>query len=154
MKNELLNVAIIGGDYQSIDILSKAIYDIICPKDILLFNVLYSTESSLGYIWAKENGMPTKKIGASNQEKLKKRLLYFEADYIFFVLHDEQWIKNMIMEYRMTGKHGTVIKTPYAAVQSFTLPLSRTAAFLDLGKLPHWTPPTDYDEEYYKEIWA
>jgi hypothetical protein len=149
MKKEIQNVAIIGGDYQSIDLLSQNIYDIICPLKIDIIRILYSDESNLGYIWAKENGMPVKKIFAHSPSKLRRRLLYYEADYIFFILHDEQWIKNMIMEYRMTGKHGTVIKTPYAAARSFIYTETSAAA---LSPLPNWLPPDDYTEDYYKEI--
>lgn len=145
MKNTIQNVAIIGGDYQSIDLLSQYIYDIICPLKIDFINILYSDENSLGYIWARENGMPVKRVWAHSPSKLRRRLLYFEADYIFFLLHDEQWIKNIIMEYKMTGKHGTVIYTPYAAVSSFTNDTPLTAASL----LPNfiWEP----DEEFYYE---
>ena len=145
MKNTIQNVAIIGGDYQSIDLLSQYIYDIICPLKIDFINILYSDENSLGYIWAQENGMPVKRVWAHSPSKLRRRLLYFEADYIFFLLHDEQWIKKIIMEYKMTGKHGTVIYTPYAAVSSFTNDTPLTAA----SPLPNfiWEP----DEEFYYE---
>ena len=49
------------------------------------------------------------------------------------------------MEYKMTGKHGTVIYTPYAAVSSFTNDTPLTAA----SPLPNfiWEP----DEEFYYE---
>ena len=149
MKKEIQNVAIIGGDYQSIDLLSQNIYDIIFTLKIYIIRILYSDESNLVYIWARENGMPVKKIFAHSPSKLRRRLLYYEADYIFFILHDEQWIKNMIMEYRMTGKHGTVIKTPYAAARSFIYTETSAAA---LSPLPNWLPPDDYTEDYYKEI--
>ena len=148
MKDKIPNVAIIGGDYQSIDLLSQNIYDIICPRGIDMINILYSDENALGYIWARENGMPVKRVWAHSPSKLRRRLIFFEADYIFFLLHDEQWIKNIIMKYKMTGKHGTVIYTPYAAAPSFTGFTPPAAA---LSPLPDfiWEPDEDF---YYEEL--
>ena len=146
-----IKIAVIGGDYQSIDLLSGKIYEFLDKYDLYIVTILAADDSvpSLGAIWARENGMPVKYIKASTPEKLINRLFFFEADYIFFVLHDEQWIKNLIMRYKMTGKHGTVIQTPYrvqarAAVNKITPPAAHFS-------LPNFIWDNE-DENYYKEI--
>ena len=165
MKNkrkEDLKIAIVGGDEQSLPILSKELYQFMQAHDLYIFDVLLGntgkpSSASLGRLWAEEVGMPTKTIYASTPEKLMNRLLY-EADYIFFVYHNEQWLKNLIMRYRMTGKHGTVIQSPYKVAEnlilSSPLPTLHCAA---ADALERHTPAAAHfllpdDEDYYNEL--
>ncbi len=154
-RKEDLKIAIVGGDIQSLPILSTKMTDFMQAHDLVIFDVLLGSTgkpsaASLGEIWAAEVGMPTKKIYASTPQKLENRLFY-EADYIFFVYHDEQWLKNLIMRYRMTGKHGTVIQSPYRVAD--VLHLSTPPPTLHcVEPLPHFLPPQDYDENYYIEV--
>ena len=63
----------------------------------------------LSEVWAKKNGAPIEYLVDADPERLLKKLAA-AADYIVFILRDEQWLKNFMMQYKMRGKHGTVIK--------------------------------------------
>ena len=157
MKNkrkEDLNIAIVGGDEQSLPILSTNLQNFMTAHDLYIFNVLLgstgkTSSASLGKLWAEEVGMPTKTIYASTPAKLINRLLY-EADYIFFVYHNEQWLKNLIMRYRMTGKHGSVIQSPYKVAENFIL--SSPLPTLHCEPVKPFIP--DDDEDYYKLLFT
>lgn len=120
-----LKIAIVGGDEQSLEIIDKEIISFMEKNGIYIFDVLLGAvgkgepQETLGKKWAAHRGMPVTWLRAHTKDKLERRLFY-EADYIFFVLNDEQWIKNMIMKYKMTGKHGSVVFTPYRAAGSLS----------------------------------
>lgn len=70
-----------------------------------------SSEETIGEKWARENGLPVLYTHAKTREKLVDRII-LEADYAIFVFGEntENFIKNAFMRYKMSGKHGTVIK--------------------------------------------
>lgn len=70
-----------------------------------------SNEETIGEKWARENGLPVLYTHAKTREQLMDRII-LEADYIIFVFEEntENFIKNVFMRYKMSGKHGTVIK--------------------------------------------
>ena len=108
-------VAIVGGsitpeNYKKLD---DAINKVIEEKQIYLFYILCGTcagpAQTIGRLWAERNGAPIQWIVASTPAALQNQLLK-KADYIFFLLDGNQVTKNLIMKYKMMGKHGTVIQ--------------------------------------------
>lgn len=59
--------------------------------------------------WAKENGCPVIKILENSEEKLLDRMI-LKADYAIFILDGDPLINNIFMRYKMSGKHGSVIR--------------------------------------------
>lgn len=110
-----MNIAIIGGQIKHYPILNQKLNELIEEKQIYLFNVICGGSSMTQYTpglseyWAKQNGAPIRYIFDEDFNKLQKKIIA-AADYIFFLLKDEQWIKNFMMSYKTTGKHGTVIR--------------------------------------------
>lgn len=108
-----MKVAIIGGNvtpenYQKID---KELNKLIEEKRIYLFYIIcglrlisQEPEPTLGSIWAKNNGAPIQWILEPTPAKLIKA-----ADYIIFLYDGNNFIRQLIMQYKQTGKHGTVI---------------------------------------------
>ena len=68
-----------------------------------------SEEETLGELWARNNGAPTLYIHEKTVDKLIDRLI-FSADYAIFILDGNPLINNAFMRYKMTGKHGSVIR--------------------------------------------
>ena len=64
---------------------------------------------TLGEIWAGRNGAPVEYIFAKTENELIDKMI-FKADYVIFILNDSPLIKNIFMRYKMSGKHGSVIK--------------------------------------------
>lgn len=109
-----MKVAIIGGkvtpqNYQKVD---KKINELIEEKGIYLFYILCGLRSkneklepTLGSLWAYNNGAPVRWILQPTAASIIKA-----ADYIIF-LYDGQdtAVRKLIMQYKMTGKHGSVI---------------------------------------------
>lgn len=115
MGTDVMKVAIVGGSLDDYDVLDKKMNELIEESQIYLFYVLCGGlanqphQPSLGEVWAEKNGAPIKYIYADSAQDLESRLTAAAA-YIVFLLRDEQWIKNLMMKYKATGKHGTVIK--------------------------------------------
>lgn len=113
-----MKIAIIGGDTQSYDLLKNTLNKLIEDSQQYLFTVLCGSTNpnnitpSLGEMFAEEYGALKEYIYDRDPQKLLNRIAY-KADYIIFIIHDEQWIKNFMMQYKMSGKHGTVIQTPF-----------------------------------------
>lgn len=102
------NIAIVGGSPTDLQAVDNVIMKLADDAQFYLFNVVCNSAAkshpTLSEAWAEFRGAPKIYVNfASPQELMKK------VDYIFFVSHGEQWIKNMLMQYRMMGKHGTVI---------------------------------------------
>lgn len=64
---------------------------------------------TLGEIWAGRNGAPVEYIFAKTENELIDKMI-FKADYVIFILDDSPLIKNIFMRYKMSGKHGSVIR--------------------------------------------
>lgn len=109
-----MTIAIIGGSLQDYNVLDQKLNELIEEKQCYLFYVVCGGRSSVGYkpglseTWARQNGAPVHYIFEENFNKLQYKIMA-AADYIIFILRDEQWIKNFIMRFKETGKHGTVI---------------------------------------------
>ena len=101
------------------ELLDKRFDELIESSQCFLFYILCgyvkgsekaeSVEKSLGEIWAEKHGAPILYISEKSTELLLNRL-FSEADYIIFLLDGNPFINNAFMRYKMTGKHGTVIK--------------------------------------------
>lgn len=148
-----MKVAIIGGDTQSYDLLNSTLNKLIEDSQCYIFTMLCGTTDptistpSLGELWAQEYGILTERIIDPDPQKLLNKIAY-KADYIIFIIHDEQWIKNFMMQLKMSGKHGTVIQSPYKVkpiarpeVSTYRLP-------------PHiWKPLYDEEDIYEWKIY-
>lgn len=110
-----MKVAILGGDSRDYSVLDKKMNELIEEKQCYLFTVLCGATDPAKYkpglseVWAKNNGAPIEYLIDEDQRRLMTKLAA-AADYIIFILRDEQWLKNFMMQYKMMGKHGTVIK--------------------------------------------
>ena len=112
-----MNVAIIGGELnpKNYALLDQELNKLIEEKQCYLFNVLCGgtsmgayTQRTLGKFWADRNGAPVHWIFEPTPAALQDKLLK-KADYIIFMYDGNQAIKNLIMKYKMMGKHGSVI---------------------------------------------
>lgn len=112
-----MKVAIIGAagalEYRLLD---KKLNELIESSQCFLFNILCgyvegkkSKEKTLGEMWAERNGAPILYISAKSTERLLSRVFY-EADYVIFLLNGDPLINNAMMQYKMMGKHGSVIR--------------------------------------------
>lgn len=112
-----MKVAIIGAagalEYR---LLSNKLNELIETSQCFLFYILCgyvkdkkSNQETLGEKWAKENGAPVLYIAEKSREKLLTRL-FLEADYVIFILNGDPLINNAMMQYKMMGKHGSVIR--------------------------------------------
>ena len=112
-----MKVAIIGAagalEYRLLD---KKLNELMETSQCFLFNILCgyvegrkSKEKTLGEIWAEKNGAPILYISAKSVNQLFTRV-FKNADYIIFILNGDPLINNAFMQYKMLGKHGSVIK--------------------------------------------
>ena len=112
-----MKVAIIGAagalEYRLLD---NKLNELIESSQCFLFTILCgyvegrkSNEETLGEKWAKNNGAPILYISEKSTEKLLSRVFY-EADYIIFLLNGNPLINNAMMQYKMMGKHGSIIR--------------------------------------------
>lgn len=97
-------------------LLDKRLNELIETSGCYLFYILCgyiegrkSNEETLGEKWARINGAPTLYIHAKTTNELIDKLI-FKADYAIFILDGNPLINNAFMRYKMTGKHGSVIK--------------------------------------------
>ena len=105
-----MNVAIVGGGLEYYNIVDAALQEMIEQKGVYLFSMLCGGPDTIGAVWATNNGIPYYIIQGKTPEQKQKNLLR-ESDFIIFLLSDSnQPLKNFMMEYKMTGKHGTVLK--------------------------------------------
>ena len=112
-----MNVAIIAAtgalNYRLLD---KKLNELIESSGCYLFYILCgyvedrkSKEETLGEVWAKNNGAPILYIHEKTIDRLID-LMILKADYAIFILDGNPLINNAFMRYKMTGKHGTVIR--------------------------------------------
>ena len=116
--NRPMKIAILsagtGPRYYSL--LDKKLNELIESSQCYLFYVLCgfvkdSNEApkSLGELWAENNGAPILYISEKTVDKLL-HALFLNADYIFFLLDGNPLINKAFMQYKMMGKHGSVIR--------------------------------------------
>lgn len=148
-----MKIAIIGGDSQSYDLLKNTLEKLIEDSQQYLFTVLCgstnrsNTNQSLGERFAEEYGALVEYVYDANPQKLLNKIAY-KADYIIFIVHDEQWIKNFMMQYKMSGKHGTVIQSPFKVKP---LPKPKVSTY----RLPQhiWKPLFEEENIYEWQIY-
>ena len=108
-----MKIAIVGGENtpEIYSILDKKMNELIEEKQIFLFYVVCGGQVtagqrpvSLGEVWAKNNGAPVLWLNEPTPARLFK-----EVDYIVFIFDGRPHIKRLMMQYKMTGKHGSVI---------------------------------------------
>ena len=109
-----MNVAIIGGQPQHLNILDKELMGLIEESGHYLFNVTggyigpNDGKPTLGQIWASFRGLPYYTKDYRNLDDMMHKVSE-SADYIVFMNDGSQIIKRFIMTYKQTGKHGSVI---------------------------------------------
>ena len=98
-------------------LLDKRLNELIESSGCYLFYILCgyvedrkSKEPTLGELWAKKNGLPVIYISAKTTNELIDKMI-FQADYAIFILDGNPLINNAFMRYKMTGKHGSVIRS-------------------------------------------
>ncbi len=98
------------------NLLDKRINELIEKTRCFLFTILCGRiagqekkEKTLGQLWAEKNGAPVKYITANTAEELA-HMVILKTDYAFFILTGDPFINRLFMEYKMTGKHGTMIR--------------------------------------------
>ena len=113
-----MNVSIICGGTvpRYYELLDKHLNDLIEKSGCYLFTILCGrvsgqeqTRKTLGQEWAAANGCPVKYITANTEKDLVRKVLFL-SDYIIFILDGNPFINNLFMQYKMMGKHGSVIK--------------------------------------------
>lgn len=113
-----MNVAIIGnaGGAYRYRLLDKKLNELIETSECFLFNILcgivdgeFYERTALAKEWGINNGAPLLFLHEKTEDKVLKRILN-KADYTIFILDKDPFVKNIFMKYKMTGKHGSVIK--------------------------------------------
>lgn len=105
-------IGIIGGNSNSekeLKALDDKLEELIETSQCFLFNVAVPSEDpcnqTLGYLWASRRGCPIKFMSIEK--------ILAAADYIVFILSKEKEdmeVKRALMKYKMSGKHGSVIR--------------------------------------------
>ena len=105
-----MRIGILGGDKnKDYDLLNQELWKMIEEKQCFLFDVIVSVYSeSLGKVWADNNGAPLVYLHERDPNKAIKKLFNM-ADFIIFMNDNSQQMKNLIMQYKMMGKHGCVL---------------------------------------------
>ena len=109
-----MKVLILGfTDYSELD---NAMNKLIEESQVFLFNIIcggleYSENKTIAEQWAENNGCPIVRCYEQSLDKLLWRLRA-ETDYLVIRISDgtPQWQKNLMMQLKSDGKHGTVIK--------------------------------------------
>lgn len=109
-----MKILILGFDnYQELD---RTMNKLIEEKQIFLFNIIcggseYMNDKTIAEQWAENNGCPIVRCYEQSLDKLLWRLRT-ETDYLVIRISDgtPQWQKNLMMQLKSDGKHGTVIK--------------------------------------------
>ena len=109
-----MKVLILG--FTNYNELDAAMNKLIEESQTYLFNIIcggvqYSENKTIAEQWAENNGCPIVRCYEKDTETLLKRLRK-ECDYLVIKIHDRtpQWQKNLMMQLKTDGKHGTVIK--------------------------------------------
>lgn len=109
-----MKVLILGfTDYNELNVaMNKLIED----SQTFLFNIIcggleYSENKTIAEQWAENNGCPIVRCYEQSLDKLLWRLRT-ETDYLVIRISDRtpQWQKNLMMQLKADGKHGTVIR--------------------------------------------
>ena len=109
-----MNIAIIGGNAQHLQILDAHLMNLIEESGNYLFTIIggwvwdSQGEPPLSQIWAKYRGLPFVPKQYKDVSALIKGISE-KADYIIFLNDGSQIIKRFIMTYRQMEKHGSVI---------------------------------------------
>lgn len=109
-----MKVLILGfTDYNELD---AAMNKLIEESQTYLFNIIcggvqFSENKTIAEQWAENNGCPIVRLYNSDFDKLIYQLRK-ECDYLVIRISDEtpQWQKNLMMQLKSDGKHGTVIR--------------------------------------------
>lgn len=117
MYFKFMKIAIIGAATGALEyrLLDNKLNQLIESSQCFLFSILCGSieerksEETIGERWAKNNGAPIIYITAKSKEELERKL-FTKADYIIFILNGNNTINQLFMRYKMTGKHGSVIK--------------------------------------------
>jgi len=110
-----MKVLILGFDnYKELD---NKMEELIAESGNYLFAVAagglsgQTLEESLSAKWAKDKGAPLYWITAGTGDELIRRMVQ-ECDYVVMKITSSspQWHKNLLMQFKKAGKHGTVVR--------------------------------------------
>ena len=101
---------------ESYRLLDNKLNELIETSGCFLFNILCGVvtdklcqETILGKEWGVKNGAPIRCYHDETEEKVIRTLLS-KTDYGIFILDGNPKINNIFMKYKMSGKHGSVIR--------------------------------------------
>lgn len=106
-------IGILGGDAKEeseFKALDDKLNELIEASQCFLFNAAVLSKDpsncTLGYVWASRRGCPVRYFDDIN-------IILRKADYCIFVLNkkrEDLEVKQALMKYKMSGKHGSVIR--------------------------------------------
>ena len=110
-------LSIIGADGPNrYRLLDKCLNELIESSGCYLFTILCGRikgeeqrSQTIGQKWAAANGCPVRYITEKTEKDLISKMIFL-SDYAIFILDGNPLINNIFMQYKMTGKHGSVIK--------------------------------------------
>ena len=98
------------------NLLDKKLNELIETSQCYLFYILCGNledgkpiPRTLGEIWALKNGAPILYISEKTTEALLRKT-FLVADYVIFLIDGNPIINKALMQYKMMGKHGSIIK--------------------------------------------
>lgn len=100
-----MKVLILG--FTNLKELDKTMEKLIEESQCFLFSIVCGGADNIAADWAKMKGAPLVYLQPRSPHDLVK-----EADYIVIKIDDNtpQWQKNLLMEFKQNGKHGTVVR--------------------------------------------
>lgn len=107
MMGQLFDMRVLILGFDTKEEIDKEMEKLIESTQCFLFSVVCGSADCASANWAQWRGAPIVFSQAKNPQGLLK-----EADYLVIRLTSDtpQWIKNLIMEWKAEGKHGTVIR--------------------------------------------
>lgn len=109
-----MKVLILGfTDYNELD---KTMNKLIEDSQTFLFYIIcggleYTNNKTIAEQWAENNGCPIVRCYEDSLDKMTRKLRS-ETDYLVMKISDRtpQWQKNLMMQLKSDGKHGTVVR--------------------------------------------
>lgn len=109
-----MKVLILGfTDYNELD---KTMNKLIEDSQTFLFYIIcggleYTNNKTIAEQWAENNGCPIVRCYEDSLDKMTRKLRS-ETDYLVMKISDRtpQWQKNLMMQLKLDGKHGTVVR--------------------------------------------
>lgn len=116
--NRPMKVAVLSAKISDkyLNLLDKKLNELIETSQCYLFYILCGftegrndSPKTLGELWAEKRGAPTLYISEKTTDALLRKT-FLVADYVIFLIDGNPIINKALMQYKMMGKHGSVIK--------------------------------------------